>query len=72
MKHNDELRHGCADITSDWILNQQYFGKTIADAFLNQEQGKSATKKPLKKKKGKDKDIIINDVIIPTPEPRGY
>jgi hypothetical protein len=73
LEHNDELRHGCADITTDWILNSQYFGKTISEAFLNQEQGKSSLKKPLKKKKQKpDKDIIIDDVIIPTPEPRGY
>lgn len=36
MQHDDELRHGAADITRDWVfltVDNTYFGKTPEEAL---------------------------------------
>lgn len=41
MPHDSALRHGCADITKDYIFDEKYFGKTPYEAFLQKEKDQS-------------------------------
>lgn len=33
MPHDCELRHGCADITAEWIVDEEHFGKSPEEAL---------------------------------------